>query len=245
MSGHICIYVSCATHLQEYECRVVQLQERQRLWCPCSLNSQRNFERDMEQEYGRAGVSATVSSAHRRFQRKKNAYRGLWPGWDMVGDGKTCPQRSTDGTPESAWPSGRFRDSVGPMGSSPTYLSEHATWASRGPLSDFVSCAIGAPTHNAVMLAAALRLSQPTRHIRQHTVKRYTGFRLSSGASKTEKPLDDTSDKTVAGDVTPEIPSLHRPLGIPEPPTTEVKTFSQKGQEFLDRDKVLQNRRHL
>ncbi|KAI0322836.1 ATP10 protein-domain-containing protein [Amylostereum chailletii] len=95
------------------------------------------------------------------------------------------------------------------------------------------------------MLAAALRLSQPTRNIRRHTVKQYTCRRLSSGTSKAEKPLDDTSDKAVAGDATPEIPSLHRPLGISEPPTTEVKTFSQKGQEFLDRDKVLANRRHL
>ncbi len=52
---------------------------------------------------------------------------------------------------------------------------------------------------------------------------------------ETESPSDDT----------PPIPPLSRPLGVPDVPTTKVKTLSERSADFLNQEKQLEKRRHL
>lgn len=41
------------------------------------------------------------------------------------------------------------------------------------------------------------------------------------------------------------LPLLQRPLGLPERPTTQVKTWAQTREELMDQDKRLEKRHHL
>ena len=43
----------------------------------------------------------------------------------------------------------------------------------------------------------------------------------------------------------PTIPPLSRPLGVPDVPTTKVKTLSERSTDFLSQEKQLEKRRHL
>lgn len=43
----------------------------------------------------------------------------------------------------------------------------------------------------------------------------------------------------------PTIPPLSRPLGVPDVPTTKVKTLSERSADFLNQEKQLEKRRHL
>ncbi|THH16131.1 hypothetical protein EW146_g4458 [Bondarzewia mesenterica] len=43
----------------------------------------------------------------------------------------------------------------------------------------------------------------------------------------------------------PEIPPLQRPLGVSDVPTTAVKTWSQRGDDFFNQEKQLDKRKHL
>jgi ATPase complex subunit ATP10 len=46
-------------------------------------------------------------------------------------------------------------------------------------------------------------------------------------------------------DEIPAIPPLRRPLGVPDVPTTKIKTLSERSADFLDQEKQLEKRRHL
>ncbi|KAI9458665.1 ATPase assembly factor ATP10 [Lactarius psammicola] len=48
-----------------------------------------------------------------------------------------------------------------------------------------------------------------------------------------------------ASEDAPAIPQLCRPLGVPDVPTTKVKTLSERSDDFLNQEKQLEKRRHL
>ncbi|KAI0064422.1 hypothetical protein BV25DRAFT_1990151 [Artomyces pyxidatus] len=53
------------------------------------------------------------------------------------------------------------------------------------------------------------------------------------------------SDVAEAENSAPTIPPLQKPLGVRDPPTTEVKSWSQRSRDFLNQEKQLEKRRHL
>jgi hypothetical protein len=54
-----------------------------------------------------------------------------------------------------------------------------------------------------------------------------------------------TTETESASDDAPTIPPLSRPLGVPDVPTTKVKTLSERSADFLNQEKQLDKRRHL
>ena len=69
---------------------------------------------------------------------------------------------------------------------------------------------------------------------------------LSASDKKFEKAL--FPDKNVRYDEPYDedpLPYLSRPLGVRERPSTEKKTVKEKMEEYMDYDKVIDDRRHL
>ena len=54
-----------------------------------------------------------------------------------------------------------------------------------------------------------------------------------------------TAETESTSDDAPAIPPLRRPLGVPDVPTTKVKTLSERSADFLNQEKQLEKRRHL
>lgn len=72
------------------------------------------------------------------------------------------------------------------------------------------------------------------------TCRRWYNVR-ASGKIDVSKPAEIES----ASDDAPTIPPLRRPLGVPDVPTTKVKTLSERSADFLNQEKQLEKRRHL
>ncbi|KAH9031649.1 ATP10 protein-domain-containing protein [Lactarius pseudohatsudake] len=73
------------------------------------------------------------------------------------------------------------------------------------------------------------------------TCRRWYSAR-ASGKIDVTKPAEAES---ASDDDAPPIPSLSRPLGVPDVPTTQVKTLSERTADFLNQEKQLEKRRHL
>jgi len=86
------------------------------------------------------------------------------------------------------------------------------------------------------MLSFALRFCVSSRAACRLSRRRHSA--QIPGATKiteTQKTSDDT----------PPIPPLRRPLGVPDVPTTKIKTLSERSADFLSQEKQLEKRRHL
>ena len=57
--------------------------------------------------------------------------------------------------------------------------------------------------------------------------------------------VSKTAKTESAPDGAPTILPLSRPLGVPDVPTTKVKTLSERSTDFLNQEKQLEKRRHL
>ncbi|KAH9039208.1 ATPase assembly factor ATP10 [Lactarius hengduanensis] len=73
------------------------------------------------------------------------------------------------------------------------------------------------------------------------TYRRWYSVR-ASGKIDVTKPAEAES---ASDDDAPPIPPLSRPLGLPDVPTTQVKTLSERTADFLNQEKQLEKRRHL
>ncbi|KAH9074179.1 ATPase assembly factor ATP10 [Lactarius deliciosus] len=73
------------------------------------------------------------------------------------------------------------------------------------------------------------------------TCRRWYSVR-ASGKIDVTKPAETES---ASDDDAPSIPPLSRPLGVPDVPTTKVKTLSERSADFLNQEKQLEKRRHL
>jgi len=87
-----------------------------------------------------------------------------------------------------------------------------------------------------LMLSFALRFCESSRAAPCLSRRRYIA--QIPGVTKTTetgRTLDDS----------PPIPPLRRPLGVPDVPTTKIKTLSERSADFLNQEKQLEKRRHL
>jgi hypothetical protein len=69
--------------------------------------------------------------------------------------------------------------------------------------------------------------------------------RLYSVRAPVKIHVTKTTETETASNDAPTIPPLSRPLGVPDVPTTKVKTLSEKSEDFLNQEKHLEKRRHL
>jgi len=67
----------------------------------------------------------------------------------------------------------------------------------------------------------------------------------SSSSSSSSATAVDAAEKVDSKDGDDDLPFLHRPLGVLEPPSTYRKTLRDKTTELMDQDVRLQQRKHI